>query len=551
MGGKISTDGSCVTSSPSGNPQRVLMIHPKFMGGSFWSLEAAAQLYGAEYPMPPLGLATVAALLPSDWSVKIIDCNVETLCYEDIIDCDLVMTGGMLPQRADLLAIIERVQLLDRPVVVGGPDVMSCPEIYEGADFQVLGEAEGLLDEFLAAWRRGDRYGRFVGERGKVDVTTSPRPRYDLLNLKKYAQMSMQFSRGCPFTCEFCDIIELFGRTPRAKTTEQIFAELQLLYDLGWRGHIFFVDDNLIGNKKAVRPFMQDLIAWQEEHGYPFDFSTEASINLADDSDFMTAMSKAGFIGVFIGIESPDPTVLNATKKKQNTRRDISASIHKIYEHGLSVMGGFIVGFDEERGAVGDAMVNLIEEAAIPVAMVGLLYALPETGLARRLEAEGRLFPTPDLSTYKTLDSFDHCTQGLNFKTVRPRSAVLSDYRVVVDRCYNLLSYHRRVRRMSDLLRFHNNVINVLRSGILKNVMFFLRLSWTLGIVAPDGKLLYWGTLMHAIKRDSRSLESVMLCLGFLVHIGPFSKVVLEAIDSKILEARLLEELEAQRASVN
>lgn len=517
-------------------PPRILMIHPKFVGGSFWSLEAAVQLYGAEYPMPPLGLATVAALLPQDWPVRLLDRNVEPVTDADIAQADLIMTGGMLPQRIDLLDTIGRAQALGKKVVVGGPDVMSCPHIYEQADFMVLGEAEGLIEQFIAAWRRGDESGRFEGERAQVDVTTSPRPRFDLFNLRKYGQMTVQFSRGCPFTCEFCDIIELFGRRPRAKTHEQVFAELQLIYELGHRGNIFFVDDNLIGNKPAVRAFLRDLIIWQEEHGYPFDFSTEASINLADDPELMTLMSQAGFLGVFVGIESPDPEVLNATGKKQNTRRDIAESIHEIYAHGMSVMGGFIVGFDAEKGPVGDSIADLIEEAAIPVAMIGLLFALPETALTKRLEREGRMHPLPDPEQLRNLGNVDHCTQGLNFDTLRPRAEVLSDYRRVVARSYDLTAYHRRVRRMTDLLRFQNDVIDPLRSGVWKNVLFFLRLSWTLGIKAREGKRLYWGTLRHALRSDSRSLDSVMLCLGFLVHIGPFSKTVIKAIDAKIAE---------------
>ena len=207
----------------------------------------------------------------------------------------------------------------------------------------------------------------------------------------------MQFSRGCPFTCEFCDIIELYGRVPRTKTNAQMLAELDGLYALGYRGHVDFVDDNLIGNKKAVKAFLPELARWLEEHDYPFEFTTEASLNLADDDELLRLMSEANFFGVFVGIESPDPETLVAMRKKQNTRRNIAESIHRIYAAGMFVTAGFIVGFDSEKASIADAMIELIEDAAIPVAMVGLLYALPNTQLTRRLAKEGRLHTLPEL----------------------------------------------------------------------------------------------------------------------------------------------------------
>ncbi|MCF3935876.1 B12-binding domain-containing radical SAM protein [Acuticoccus sp. M5D2P5] len=512
------------------------MIYPRFMGGSFWSMESTCQMYGAEYPMPPLGLITVASMLPEDWDVRLLDRNIETVTDEDILAADLVMTGGMLPQRADFLHIVEWAQGLGRKVAVGGPDVMSSPHVYEHADFIVTGEAETVIDALIEAWRSGAERGRFDPERFKADVEASPIPRFDLLNRDKYLQMTVQFSRGCPFTCEFCDIIELFGRRPRTKATAQMLSELDRIYALGHRGHVNFVDDNLIGNKKAVKAFLPELIRWQEEHKYPFDFSTEASLNIADDADLMGMLSKAGFIGVFIGIESPDPDVLTATKKKQNTKRNIAESVHKVYASGLAVLAGFIVGFDEEKGPVGDAIADLIEEAAIPIAMVGLLYALPGTELTRRLEREGRLHPDGDMEAIMAAGSADQCTQGLNFDTVRPRRQILEDFRTVIARTYNLEDYHKRVRRLSELLHFKDANINVLRSGLIKNVMFVVRLSWHLGIAAPEGKRLYWGTLLHAAKQDSQAMESVFLSLAAYTHTGPFAKTVLSTIDKKIAE---------------
>lgn len=523
---------------PRLSPPKVLMIQPRFMGGSFWSFDATSRMYGAEYPMPPLGLATVAAMLPADWDVTIKDRNIEEVSEADIAAADLVMTGGMLPQRPDLLAVIALAQSMGKKVAAGGPDIMSSSQFYEHVDFLVVGEAEGVMEAFVEAWRSGVEKQRFDAEKYQADVTSSPIPRFDLLRREKYLQMTVQYSRGCPFTCEFCDIIELFGRRPRTKGNEQILKELDAIYALGYRGHVNFVDDNLIGNKKAVKQFLPHLIKWQEDHGWPFDFSTEASLNLADDDELMALMSKAGFIGVFIGIESPDPEILKATKKKQNTKRNIAHSVHKVYANGMMVLAGFIVGFDEEKGQVGDAIVELIEECAIPIAMVGLLYALPETQLTRRLEAEGRLRATKAFETVDTSVSADQCTLGLNFETLRPRVDILTDFRTVVSRTYDERAYHMRVRRMADLMAFPDARIDVFRSGFVKNAKSFLRLCWHSGVRAPSGKRLFWGTLLHALRRDVSTIETVLMSLAAYTHTGPFSQSVLAAIDKKIEEAR-------------
>ena len=257
---------------------RALLIYPRFVSETFWNFAEACALMGARYPAAPLGLITVAAMLPSHWEVRLVDRNTEDLTEADLVWADIVMTGGMLPQQADTLALIELCHRGDRPVVIGGPDATSSPHIYKQADFRVLGEAEGVLADFIAAWDAGERAGTFTAPKFQVDVTRSPMPRFDLLKFEHYLYVGVQYSRGCPFTCEFCDIIELYGRVPRTKTTLQILAELDRLYALGYRGHVDFVDDNLIGNKKALKQFLPRLKEWQEEHNYPFELSTEASV---------------------------------------------------------------------------------------------------------------------------------------------------------------------------------------------------------------------------------------------------------------------------------
>ena len=268
----------------------VLMIYPRFSAGSFWNYSITSELLGARYPTIPLGLITLAAMLPAHWTVRLVNRNTETLNEVDLDWADLVMTGGMLFQQADSLQLISRAQARGKPIAIGGPDATSSPHIYAAADFRVLGEAEGIIDDFVVAWEAGERVGDFHAPKYQVDVAKSPIPRFDLLKFEDYLFVGVQFSRGCPFTCEFCDIIELYGRVPRTKTALQMLAELDTLYALGYRGHVDFVDDNLIGNKKAVRAFLPHLKAWQEAHDFPFEFSTEASINIADDAELLALM---------------------------------------------------------------------------------------------------------------------------------------------------------------------------------------------------------------------------------------------------------------------
>ena len=375
-----------------------LLIYPRFAGDTFWNFGAACELFGARYPTAPLGLITVAALMPSHWNIRLIDRNVEELDDSDIAWADLVMTGGMLPQQNDLLEIIELSRAQGKPVAIGGPAATSVPHVFARANFQILGEVEDVFASFVEAWEAGARDGIFQAKKFEIDVQKTPIPRFDLLKFDHYLYIGVQFSRGCPFTCEFCDIIELYGRVPRTKAIGQMLAELDTLYALGYRGHVDFVDDNLIGNKKAVKAFLPELKAWLVRNDYPFEFTTEASVNLADDPELLRLMHEANFVGVFVGIESPDPETLVQMRKKQNTRRNLAESVHKIYEAGMFVTAGFIVGFDTEKTGVADAMVELIEDAAIPVCMVGLLYALPNTQLTRRLTKEGRLHPAPEFS---------------------------------------------------------------------------------------------------------------------------------------------------------
>jgi len=521
-----------VIAKPTMEPRacNILLVYPRFAAETFWNFAATCKIFGARCPAPPLGLITVAALLPSSWTVRLVDRNAEKLTEDQFEWADLVMTGGMLPQQRDLLDVIDLCHAKGKSVVVGGPAVTSTPQIYAAADFRVLGEAEGVIDEFIAAWRGGAKAGYFEAEKFTVDVTKSPIPRFDLLNFEYYLHIGVQFSRGCPFTCEFCDIIELYGRVPRAKTNSQMLAELDELYRAGYRGHVDFVDDNLIGNKKAVRTLMPELRAWLERNDYPFEFTTEASVNLADDDSFLKAMSEANFVGVFMGIESPDTDTLIAMRKKQNTRRSLVESIKKIYAAGMFVTAGFIVGFDNEKGSIADDMIELIEESAIPVCMVGLLYALPNTQLTRRLEKEGRLHPTP--ASYPP-GAGDQCTQGLNFDTVRPRQEILLDYKRILEKIYDPVAYAGRLERLSNLLDNSNRKRRTSASDARRGFNGSDMLNRIVNNL-PEPREIFWPAFKRCVAGNPQSARWIVALTALYLHMGPFSRHVIGQIEQKI-----------------
>jgi radical SAM superfamily enzyme YgiQ (UPF0313 family) len=520
----------------------VLMVFPRFPPRTFWSLQKSCDFFGARCPAPPLGLITVAAMLPREWNIRLVNRNAQELLPSDIEWADLVMTGGMLPQQADTLAVMALAHQHGKSVMVGGPDIMSSPEIYEAADFRMLGEAENLIDQFIAAWRNGEERGDFNGEKFQVDVTTSPTPRFDLLNFKHYLYVGVQFSRGCPFNCEFCDIIELYGRVPRAKTNDQMLRELDALYLAGYRGHVDFVDDNLIGNKKALKRFLPALKQWLVEHRYPFEFSTEASMNLADDAQLLTMLREANFFGVFMGIESPDTETLVSTQKKQNTRRSLADSVHTVNAAGMTVIAGFIVGFDTEKLSVAEEMVACIEATSIPMCVVGLLTALPNTQLTRRLEREGRL-----LSAEETMCLGD--AAGLNFITRRPRRDVLIDYRTVVEKVYAPQAYFERVRIMGRTLNRANYTRLPLKKKV-KEASMLVRLIWQMGVRSRELRPYFWRTLIDVARHRMSSMEQVVTMMIVYMHLGPFSRYLVGEIDRQLAVEELAVESVPEVADV-
>jgi radical SAM superfamily enzyme YgiQ (UPF0313 family) len=381
--------------APGRLPMRVLLIYPRFPK-TFWSSERALALIGRKALMPPLGLLTIAALLPRDWDFTLVDRNVRDVTDDEWQHAELVMVSAMIAQRPDFHAQVAEAKQRGKTVVVGGPYPTALPKeaAATGADYLVLDEGELTVPLFVEAITGERPDDAAAGARvfraphdEKPDVTTSPVPRFDLLDFDAYDTMSVQFSRGCPFVCEFCDIITLYGRRPRTKAPAQVLAELDRLYEMGWRGSVFVVDDNFIGHKRDAKALLVEIERWQIAHGYAFSFTTEASIDLANEPDLLDLMARCRFGSVFIGIESPDVASLTLTKKFQNTRKPMLESVDRITRSGLRVMAGFILGFDGEQPGAGRRIVEFVERAGISTAAVTLLQALPNTG---RWRAAGR-----------------------------------------------------------------------------------------------------------------------------------------------------------------
>jgi radical SAM superfamily enzyme YgiQ (UPF0313 family) len=368
---------------------RLLLINPR-APESFWSFRWAVDrvLPNKRAINPPLGLATLAALTPESWDVEIVDENVEPVPAAPVADIiGICGMGVQFPRQRELLT---QFRARGYFVVAGGSYASLCPEVYEEiADAVIAGEAEYIWPQFCRDYEAGDAKPLYR-ECGEVSLHDSPAPRYDLLKIDRYAMVSLQFSRGCPFRCEFCDIIVMFGRKPRTKSPEQVCRELDILRQRGVR-NVFFVDDNFIGNKPQARELLRAIQEYQREHDYKFRFGTEASLNLAQDEELMTLLHQANFQWVFIGIESPDEESLRETLKLQNTREDMQTSLQKIYRHGVDVFAGFIIGFDHDTVKTFELQHDFIIHSGIQVAMVGLLTALPRTPLYARLQAEGRL----------------------------------------------------------------------------------------------------------------------------------------------------------------
>ena len=506
---------------------KCLIVQSEFSVHSFWNYVDVCKIVGAKYPAAPLGLMTAVALLPQQWQFKLIDANVEPLLDEHFAWADIVCTGGMLPQQRSIISIINKAHQYGCPVVVGGPDPSSQPNLYQCADYLVHGEGEITIPMLIQDLEKGCRSGEYKSHE-RADMTQAVVPRFNLIRFKDYIQVGIQYTRGCPFNCEFCDIIELYGSKPRTKTPEQIIKELQTLYDLGYRGHIDFVDDNFIGNKKNVKNVLHVIKEWSEAHNYPFYFTTEASIDLADDENLLQMMKNVDFRFVFIGIESPEDEILRLTQKKVNINKDIVETIKKIYSHGMIVNAGFIIGFDNESDRTAENMMKCLLDSGICIAMLGKLHALPNTQLTKRLKREGRLFD----EGFTQKAEIDQTTSGLNFKTARPRLEVLEDYVHVLKYIYNPENYYKRVTYTILNLKPANKY----RPGIvrmLKMVKGLFILCSKVGFNKTTG-WLYWKMLFTVLFKNPRAIEPAINLAAMFIHLHKQSKFIIDLTNKEI-----------------
>ena len=449
---------------------KALIVHPEFPI-TYWGYQYSMKLAGKKAALPPLGLLSFAALLPDNWNLRLIDLNVEPLRDEHFEWADTVFLGGMHIQNPSMREVMQRAKGHDLRTVVGGPGPTTADDCdYEAADVVFKGELEGRVDELLAVLEEPGRH--IIAEaEGYPDLNEVPLPRYDLLDLSVYASVGVQYSRGCPFKCEFCDIIEIFGRVPRVKSTTQVLAELDLLYRSGYRGSLFFVDDNFIGNAPAVLKMLPKLTAWQKARDFPYQLYTEASLNLASNDALVDGMLEAGFTTVFLGIETPSRESLIETGKTQNLRMDLSEAIERLTRKGMELMGGFIVGFDNDTEEVFDLQREFINGSPIPQAMVGVLTALPGTALYRRLEREGRL------RAPGTGDQFDRP----NFEPVMDEATLISKYNELMQSIYSQDAYYDRCEALLE--RSPRTARR--RRPALADLMILVRTLWWVGVVSP------------------------------------------------------------------
>ena len=513
---------------------RTLFVYPEFPK-TFWSYEKILELVNRKVLLPPLGMVTVAALLPQHWPMKLVDRNVREVSEAEWDWAELVVISGMIVQKSDMAAQIAKAKARGLPVAVGGPFASSTPEAPELdlADYKVLDEGEITLPQFVEAIERGEPAGRFSANGEKPDVTSTPIPRFDLLQLDAYDSMSVQFSRGCPFQCEFCDIIVLYGRKPRTKTPEQLIAELQSLYDLGWRRSIFLVDDNFIGNKRNAKLLLPALKQWQIEHGYPFSLSTEASVDLASDDELMTMMAECRFESVFLGIETPDEASLETAKKLQNTRSSLDESVDRITSYGIRVMAGFIIGFDGEKSGAGKRIVEFVSRTGIPAAMMGMLQALPNTGLWHRLEKEGRLIEN------KAAAKGVNQTNLLNFVPTRPIRDIANEY---VDAFCQLYEPHAYIDRVCSYYikmgkpRWQQFVPANLKKSSLPtwtDLRALLIVIWRQGI-KRDTRWRFWRSLLKVALGNPAVLEQFLVTLAHNEHFLEYRGVVTREIQDHL-----------------
>lgn len=476
----------------------ILLVSPR-TPDTFWSFSHIMRLVGRKAAFPPLGLLTVAALLPRAWNLRVVDLNVRGLLDADLRWADAVFLTAMIVQEPSAREVLARAVALGKPVVAGGPLFTTAAERFPEVSSCVIGEAEELMPALIADLAAGRLQPRYQAAQ-RPDITKTPLPRWDLIRVRDYATLSVQFSRGCPFDCEFCDITAVYGRTPRVKSAAQMIAELDAVRAAGWTGNVFIVDDNFIGNKVKARALLAALIDWRAARGARLGFLTEASLNLVDEPELMDLMVRAGFKSVFVGIESPQEESLKECRKVQNTRRDLAAAVRTLHAAGLQVMGGFIVGFDSDTASIFERQRRFIQESGVVTAMVGLLTALPGTRLFTRLTQEGRLLRNTTGNNVEAV---------LNFVPTLDAAALTDGYRRLVKSLYAPRAYYQRA--LTFLRDYRPSGPRVRLQAM--ELRAFVRSLWVMGVRTP-GRVEFWKYLCRAALQHRRAFaEAVELAI--------------------------------------
>lgn len=486
----------------------ILMVYPLYPD-TFWSFKHALKFVSKKASFPPLGLLTVASMLPKEWNNKLIDMNAVSLCDDDILWADYIFISAMSVQSESANQVIERCKRLNAKIVAGGPLFTSSAEYYKNVDHLILNEAEITLPQFLKDLKEGKPKHLYTSD-DWADITNTPLPSWNLVSMNNYTSMNLQYSRGCPYDCDFCDIVVLYGRKPRTKTKEQVIAELDALYFTGWRGPVFFVDDNFIGNKSKLKKEILPAIAeWSNKRKSPFYFNTEASLNLADDEELMHLMTKACFEAVFIGIESPNEESLIECNKTQNRNRDLIASVKKIQDAGLEVQGGFIIGFDNDHPKIFEELTSFIQQSGIVTAMVGLLNAPRGTKLQKRLLNEGRMLK--DFTGNNTDFS-------INFVPRMDAAFLLEGYQKVLSKIYSPKYFYERVMRfLKDFEPKKKKVFHLNPNYVLA----LFRSIFRLGVIGEE-RFYYWKLFLWTLFRKPQLFSLAIL---FTIYGFHFKKI--------------------------
>lgn len=482
----------------------IAMINP-VIPDTFWSFSEAIQFISKKATQPPLGLLTIASFLPDDWNVKLIDLNVTHLSDQQILRADFVWLSGMNVQKKSFLEVLHRCKQLKIPVIAGGPMVTLQADEFEGIDIMVLGEAEEIMPELIRDLESGN-WKPVYQAKTFPSLEATPVPRWELLDMNQYAAMNLQYSRGCPFHCEFCSITLLNGHVPRTKSVSQFIQEMESLYKAGWKGPVFIVDDNFIGNKRKVKSeLLPAMTRWQRDHDYPFTFGVEASINIADDPELVKLMVEAGIDHVFVGIETVSQESLHECRKKNNAGRNMVKAVRLLHQHGMQVSAGFILGFDHDNPSIFDQLIQFIQQSHIVTAMVGLLNAPKGTPLFDRLQKEGRILNT---------EYGDNMDGRINFIPKMDYDCLIKGYKMVLNTIYAPENYYRRMVRF---IREFQPIYRFVGSIGWREIKAFLKCIWYLGIIGKERKF-FWKYLLTILFKQPDKLPTYITMAIYGYH---------------------------------